>query len=1080
MAHSISVPFYAFKVHFLNGATFSIPLNDREAVRLGQPLYLIAGKYAELLQRKVLDKGELNLLMEEYIAGDFLKASITVKFAASKDKVSFPKFSLEFEYFFHQQESGIWGIIPVLDIEAYGSDLEELEKRLKEAIQLDFARKKRFSDVRLILNSIWEESVELLQHEMELQVPNPKELEKAEQSAPEQLLPLVASKLQFPKQVIYGRKEEMDHFSRALKGKFHRNVLLVGSSGVGKTALVWEMSRQLKRRKIERQLWETTASLMIKELMRETGWQDNLSFLCRELKESGDILFIRNLMELFEVGQYEGNSVSLADYLRPYLSRGELILVSECTEEELAKIEVRASNYLSFFQLIRIQEPSKKLEEIILNKVQDIASIKNIFIKEEAIKETIRLNKRFTPYSGMPGKPIRFLESIILNKKNENTEKNDKGLLISRSEVIRSFAEETGMPLFMIDPTIPMNTTQIKADFNTQIYGQEDAVEQVIDILASVKTALSRTGKPIASFLFVGPTGVGKTELAKILASFMFGSRDRMIRFDMSEFSNPVDVLRLIGTGYYSDGLLTSAVRREPFCVLLFDEIEKADPTFNDLLLQILSEGRLTDAQGKLVNFCSTIIIMTSNIGASKMQNQGIRIHKEEANQDVLNYFMNAVQQHFRPELYNRIDRIVPFLPLDPLTVRFVVEREIELFRQREGIQFRRMQLDIEEEVLDYLAKAGYSNKYGARQLQRTIREELITPLATQLNYQDFDDQLSVSIKVQDENIQVEIEADPLGIDLLFEELEKYAQTNYTSFLRRQINRIKEGGFYIQLLSELDQLEIRKKRLKNKFWQDRNQGERYTYYLQTKTKVEELSQDIELLEEELSLACLNLGSYRLETAEKVKQWEDAFFELKLELYTRLFPKTNTCHFGVYGRSLEGIYSFYLQLFKYKAYDFILEAVWFRERHYNEQIIDEDGKTVKREEYIKTMISSDALYQPFKPEHKDDLFCGLEFTITGNCAYLYLKEEYGGQKWKQDEKNQQICDVLVNNSVFKTPTLIHRKDYYNKLNCRRTIELNTVKDNRLSINREFRKNQLVEIISERMDDVFKEALDKELF
>jgi ATP-dependent Clp protease ATP-binding subunit ClpA len=378
---------------------------------------------------------------------------------------------------------------------------------------------------------------------------------------------------------------------------------------VGKTALIWEIARQSEQRGVEGRIWETTASILIKELTKQTGWQDNLSFLCQELTKTRDMLFIRNLMELFEVGKYEGNDMAIADFLRAYLSRGEITLISECTDEEMALIELRSPNYLTFFQIIRLEEPREELERIILRKVLSIAQSRKMDISEEAIREVIRLNRRFLPYSGMPGKPIRFLESLLITEKKRSA--------ITRQEVIRYFCEESGMPAFIIDPQVPMHAAEVRRRFNSSVFGQERAVDVVVDRITFVKTALTRTGQPIASLLFVGPTGVGKTEMAKVLAEFMFGSRDRLTRFDMSEFSSPYAVMRLIGTGYFSDGLLTSAVRREPFSVILFDEIEKAHSSFNDLLLQILSEGRLTDSQGKLVNFCSAIIIMTSNLGAA-------------------------------------------------------------------------------------------------------------------------------------------------------------------------------------------------------------------------------------------------------------------------------------------------------------------------------------------------------------------------------------------------------------------------------------------------------------------------------
>lgn len=1080
MAYKITVPFYAFSIHFQSGIPFYIPLNDQASTQIGQPLHLIAGKYAELLQRKILDKGQLEKVMEEYVSGHFLKGSVEVKFPAAKDRVSYPKFSLEFNYFYNTSDNGCWGVIPVLGLEAFSENIEELEKYLVEAVQLDFARKRRLTDVRSILTTIWQESVELLHQEMELQTPHPKELEKAEQQNKEKLLPLVGNQLNFHKQIVYGQAAAIEQIARVLKGKFLKNILLVGPSGVGKTALVWEMSRQLKKYQIAGSIWETTASVMIKELMRDTGWQDNLSFLCKELTGSKHILFIRNLMELFEVGQYEGNSVSVADYLRPFLARGEVIMISECTEEELAKIEIRSSNYLSLFQIIRLQEPTNELENIILNKVKDTASSQHIFIAEDAIKETIRLNRRFTPYSGMPGKPIRFLESIIINKKNEKQKVPGSGFHITRSEVIRHFGEETGMPIFMIDPTIPMNTTHIKASFNTNVFGQEDAVDSVVDILASVKTALTRTGKPIASFLFVGPTGVGKTELAKVLAEFMFGSRDRMVRFDMSEYSNAYSVMRLLGSAYHQDGLLTSAIRREPFCVLLFDEIEKAHHSFNDLLLQILSEGRLTDHQGSLVNFCSTIIIMTSNIGARNLQTGGLSITQRDDHQDILDHFMNAVQKYFKPELYNRIDRVIPFHPLDPLSVRFVVEREIELFKNREGIGFRRMQLDLKEEVLDYLAEQGYNPKYGARQLQRAIRQELLIPLATQLNAQDADDQLSVEISIDIDGINIQIEADPLGLDLLLEELDKITQADYASILRRKIMRIREGSFYIQLLSELERLEALKKKQHTKFWANRSQAEQYTYYLETKSNVEHLIAKIEQIEENLSLSCLGLQTYKTELSDQLKTWENNFFELKIEIYTRLNPKSNTSHVGIYGAVNEEILSFYLQLFESKAYDFFMETIWYRDRLYNEEIIDDRGEKKKSCVFFKQMINSNDIRKPFKAKEENDIFCGVEFVITGSCSFLFLKNEEGGQKWKKGNEKSKNIEVKVENSAYQTPTDIHRPSHYSNITYRRTIEDQSIKDNAMGLNREFKKDQLVDIVKEKLDEQFRTILDGELF
>ncbi|HFC00634.1 MAG TPA: ATP-dependent Clp protease ATP-binding subunit, partial [Phaeodactylibacter sp.] len=582
----------------------------------------------------------------------------------------------------------------------------------------------------------------------------------------------------------------------------------VGPSGVGKTALVWELSRQMSKRKINGEIWETTASTMIKELTGQTGWQDSLALLCSEMAGQNYFLFIRNLMELFEVGQYEGSNVSMADFLRPYINQGALNLITECTEEELAKIQLRSPNYTDVFQIIKLQEPQEDLEDIIVNKVLDLAQAGQIKFELQAIKETIRLNRRFSPYAGFPGKPIRFLESILLNIKSIG-----KRQTITGKQVIEHFCEEAGMPNFLVDPEIPMDLKAIKTDFKSELFGQDQAVEHVVNLIGSVKTALSRTGKPIASFLFIGPTGVGKTEMAKILAKFTFGSRNRMIRFDMSEYSDPYAITRLTGTNYFTDGVLTSAVRREPFCVLLFDEIEKAHPNFYDLLLQILGEGRLSDSRRQLVNFCSTIIIMTSNIGAAGLMSNRISWRNEMDNELINNHFVNAVQKHFRPELFNRIDQVIPFEPLSKETIRYVIERELAILKKREGIRFRNMDYHITDEAIDYLAEIGFSTKYGARQLQRTLREYLVIPLSKKLNLLEFDEQIIVDVLLKNNEIELCIESDPLSLDLLMEKLDIINQADEASELRRSMCKLMDGYCYLNMRSELDILERERKSL---------------------------------------------------------------------------------------------------------------------------------------------------------------------------------------------------------------------------------------------------------------------------
>jgi len=1087
MAYQLSIPFYAFKLHFSNGNTIEVPLMDAQAIRVNEPLHLLAGKYAETFQRKIIDKGGYAEILNEYVEGEYQHDTIIIKINSAKDKVSYPSFELEFDFFYKQIEKGFWAIVPVLGVETFANRIYILEENLEDAIYLEFARKERLKSVQALISAMWFKDLELNQQEIDLRFPSLKELEALENGTQELLLPKIAQKISIDRRVVYGRKEELDQISKALRGRFNRNVLLVGASGVGKTALVWEIVRQKNKRKIEGDFWETTASIMIKDLTGNTGWQDGLSIMCRELAKTKDILFIRNLMELFEVGQYQGNSVSMADYMRPFVGRGEVTLISECTEEELARIELRSPNYLSFFQIIRLEEPKEDLEEIIIKKVQDLATKRRINIDTEAIRETLRLNRRFTPYAGLPGKPIRFLESILINQKP--IKRKEKATVLDRSEVIQYFCEETGMPLFMADPEVQMNPATIKQNFNSNVFGQEQAVDSIVNLLASVKTALTKTGKPIASLLFVGPTGVGKTELTKVLAQFMFGSRERMVRFDMSEYADPYSVIRLTGLSYGTDGLLTAAVRREPFCVLLFDEIEKAHTNFFDLLLQVLSEGRLTDSSGRLVNFCSTIIIMTSNIGAGNLQGNRISLKKSVDNQEVSTHFMSAVQQFFRPELFNRIDEVIPFAPLSSEVIHYVVEREIDLFKKMEGIQFRRLELKLSKTVYDHLAVIGYSPEYGARQLQRTIKERLIIPLAQKLNLHDNEDQLIANVEVIDDKISIDIEADPLGLDLLLEELEKIDYADYASELRRMIAKLEEGRAFIRLVSDLEILERKKKKSGKKFWDNQQLAEQYSYLLETKQQLRQLKTRIEQYEESVSIAYMGLANYDAGVIDQLKKWKADLFAFKIELHSRIYPKGNKTFLAIYGIDTSNIQQLYREIAENKTYKIRLKTIWYRESLYKSTIPfkgdEKVGELLKgrfqKKEYVVVDFTAPKS-KKFAPPEKGDLLCGVVFQFDGNCAHLYLKNESGLQLWKSDNPaDDKRFVVAVTEENVDVPDDIHRKDFYTKIPIKRICYPELLEDKREKWSIDIKKKgQYTLPLLEHKDQEFERILDGELF
>lgn len=1079
----IKLPYHIIELNIDNSENIvTLPLLDTQVLRVNVPHYMLAGKFANSYQQKKLDKGNYQSILKHYTKGDYQQHSIQVEFKANKTNIAFQKMILRFDYYLQEHAQGYWSSVPVLGIESFAPEKELIEENLREAIRLEFIRHQRLDLLQDIIPTIWYNEPILKTELLDFNCYTPSEIENLKEEQQKQVLPRVAEKLYIDKKVMYGNQKEIAQLAEIMNGRFNKNVLIVGKSGVGKSSLVWELVHQRSKLNIKQQIWETTASTLIKELTGDMGWQENLAILCKELTEKGDTLFIRNLLELFEVGQYEGNSVSVAGYLREYIARGEISIISECTQEEFARIEARSPNYLSLFQPIQLEEPKEDLENIILQKVQQIASSEKKHIETEAIRETIRLNRRYTPYSGFPGKPIRFLESVLIN----NTEK-----IIDRSEIIRAFCEETGMPPFMVDPAIAMQLEQVTQFFKKNVFGQDHTIHILVDILASVKAALARQGKPIASMLFIGPTGVGKTEMAKVLAEFMFGSRDKMIRFDMSEYSTPYAVARLTGESYFSDGLLTSAVRREPFCVLLFDELEKAHPLFNDLLLQMLGEGRLTDSQGKVVNFCSTIIIMTSNIGAQKLTNQNIGWNTVRSNQDIADHFENEVRKHFRPEIFNRIDQVLPFYPLDKEVVRFVVERELELFKNREGILHRNIEFNLSDALYDFICARGYNQKYGARALQRTLNEDLITPLSYYLNQFNFEEQLVVAVDVEEGELLIDIESDPFKLELMLEELTQNEFMDYASELRYKIYKLQEGSFYIRLSSELDIMNRQKKKQEKKFWSKKENAERYSNYLAMKEEIKKQRDIISAYEQEMALISMGLQTLNTKLYDKIKDWDNNYFSTKLRLYSLLEPQGDETFIGIYGAQIpKKLLQIYIDICQEKGFKYTIETIWYRESLYNElieevipsadDINNQSVNTIRKlakKYHHKDFWEQDS--QRWKPEEPQDKLVGVELKIKGIGAHLYLGNEGGAHHVYITENEAQQYWIQTADQAFKTPEDVHRKTFFKKAKrARRSYKLNSIEDSEHKFpKREVEPKNHTAFIIDALNNVFSKKLDE---
>lgn len=866
----------------LSGTTIVSPLHFNDIVRLNITEHGLARQLYKAIHKNLLTKGSFHPLLKYVLDQDLQHTIVEVDLEASK-KQFFPKHTLKFDCFYlENHHHQFLGFIPVLGVQSAGNSVEELQENLKDNIQLEFIRKKRFESPTSILTTQWFSETKIYAVPTEFEFYTLAEQEDIQQREQEAILPKIAQRLQVDDVELFGLEKEFDLLLTTMKAKHRSSVLMVGGSGKGKTALVKEFCRIKGQHGLAKNaIWEVSAAQLLHRLTGLGSWEEYLADVCRELRKSGDILYVSNFAELFEVGQYVGNNMSMADYLRDYISRGEITVISECTPEEASRIEMRAPGYLGLLTSITIEELSNaQILEIITEKTNQIATKKDCAVEEDAVQEILRLQQWYTPYSELPGKTIHFLASIVSDKEKREIKIIDKAAIFER------FCQETGMPEFMINPEIPLDIAKMKSYFQGNIYGQQEAIDTVANLMVAIKAAVVRRGKPLASLLFVGPTGVGKTEMAKVLAQFMFGNRSKMIRFDMSEYTDIQAIMRLTGDGVGGEGLLTSSVRQDPFSVLLFDELEKVHPSFYDLLLQILGEGRLTDARGRVADFCSTIIIMTSNIGARSFQTGSIGFVETKNEVDAAaEHFKSEVQAYFRPELFNRLDRVIAFAPLEKTVVRKIIDREVDLIKKREGIKGRKLEVSIRAEVLDYLGKKGYNANYGARFLQRTLQKQLIIPFSQVLNEYDFNLPLQIDIHLMDEvalaakrkeikNKKIELLESAVEDSykkIIFEiqrredieitqrlvsESEKLKFIDFMTLatrFRRETNTIDKGSYYARFLSKIDQLERRlqkakKRKKESDFWKDEHQRKNYYDLTNLKQKFERSFDEIGQIE----------------------------------------------------------------------------------------------------------------------------------------------------------------------------------------------------------------------------------------
>ena len=624
---------------------------------------------------------------------------------------------------------------------------------------------------------------------------------------------------------VVGRSEEIERVVQILSRRSKNNPVLIGEPGVGKTAIAEGLAQRIvagsvPQNIIDKRVLSLDMSTLVAGTKYRGEFEERLQKVLTEIRSSRDvILFIDELHNLIGAGSAEG-SMDAANILKPALSRGELQCVGATTLDEYRKHIEKDAALERRFQPVMVEEPTPEETIQILNGLKDrYEAHHRVTIGADAIEAAVRLSVRYISDRFLPDKAIDLIDEAsskvrigaykapgglkeledqlaealrekeeaaknqeyeeaarlrdraaqlkeeLETKKGEwQKEQLDNVLAVTADDIADVVSLWTKIPVSRLQSEQKERLLHLEEELHKRLVGQEEAVRAVSGAIRRASAGLKNARRPIGSFLFLGPTGVGKTELAKALAEAVFGSEDNMVRIDMSEYMERFAVSRLVGAppgyvGYDEGGQLTEAVRRKPYSVVLLDEIEKAHPEVFNILLQVLDDGRLTDSLGRTVDFRNTIIIMTSNIGAQQIYGEnrtmGFLTDEEDGNdyEAVKEKYMTELKRSFRPEFLNRVDDIIVFHPLTEAEILAITDLLLQEMQGR--LSEQKLTLAFDEAVKKRLAEAGYDKVYGARPLRRTIQQRLEDPLADALLAGEFGegDQVQVTLDAETDQI---------------------------------------------------------------------------------------------------------------------------------------------------------------------------------------------------------------------------------------------------------------------------------------------------------------------------------------
>ena len=625
---------------------------------------------------------------------------------------------------------------------------------------------------------------------------------------------------------VIGREKEIERVIEILSRRTKNNPCLIGEPGVGKTAVVEGLAQMIKENNVpeilkNKRVVSLDIASMIAGAKYRGDFEERLKKSLQEIKSASNvILFIDEIHTIVGAGSAEG-AMDAANILKPLLSRGEIQVIGATTLNEYRKYIEKDSALERRFQSVIVEEPSIEDTIQILRGLKDkYEAHHKVKITDEAIKEATVLSERYITDRFLPDKAIDLIdeacskvkiksltkpesfknlekeldkkskekeEAIIsqnfekaakirdeekelkakISKQDENWKKqeNNKEISIGKEEICEVVSNWTKIPVTKLTQTESDKIKNLDKELKKRVIGQDEAIDVLSRAIKRARVGLKDINRPIGSFMFLGPTGVGKTELTKALALNMFGSENAMIRLDMSEYMEPHSVSKLIGSppgyvGYDDGGQLTEQVRRKPYSIILFDEIEKAHPDVFNILLQILDDGRLTDSNGRTVNFKNTVIIMTSNTGARNItETKSIGfINKDDGSasyERAKAEVMNELKKTFRPEFLNRLDEIIIFNKLGKEAIEKIASIMLNEFADK--LKQREITVKIDKSIIEYIVKVGFDDVYGARPLKRAVQSKVEDKFAEELLDGKIKDKDKITLKAKDNNVIIEV-----------------------------------------------------------------------------------------------------------------------------------------------------------------------------------------------------------------------------------------------------------------------------------------------------------------------------------